>query len=95
MTEPITLASIKASLDALETLYPRKKIAAYMKMSRATHDKFLKRVNPWEIDNADLSSEQMVALEFNGVQLRIDDTMPENIIDIYNSDDEVIKECRL
>lgn len=91
----IDLASIKASLDAIETIYPRKKIAAYMKMDQLTRDEFLKRVNPYEIDTADVSTEQLVALEFNGVQLRVDDTMPSGFIDIYNSDDEVIKECRL
>jgi hypothetical protein len=91
----ISLADIKASLDAIETLYPREKIAAYMKMSRPTHDEFLRRINPWGIGTADISSEQMVALEFNGVQLRIDNMMPDGAIDIYNSDDQVITRCKL
>ena len=94
-TPRIDLATVQSALDAIETLYPRKSIASYMKMSRSTHDEFLKRINPWKIDPVDFTSEQMTALEFNGVQLRVDDTMPYGFIDICNSEDEVIKVCRL
>jgi hypothetical protein len=94
----INLASVLASLAELEASYPpewRKKIAAFMSMNRTTYDEFLRRVNPCDIDTTDMSTEQLVAMRFHGVQLFIDDTMPDGAIDIYNSDDEVIKECRL
>ncbi|HXN71596.1 MAG TPA: hypothetical protein VN861_03475 [Candidatus Acidoferrales bacterium] len=91
----IDLASIKASLDAIDTVYPRKKIAAYMKMNQPTRDELLKRVNPCEIDTAGMSTEQLVAVEFIGVRLLVDNALFDGVVEVYNSDNQVIQTCRL
>jgi hypothetical protein len=96
----ITLDTIIKSLATLELLYPKKSIAAYMKMSQWTRDAVLKRINPVQVSacvnktpEVGMSDVQVIALRFNGIEMRIESTMPDGLVQIYNSADELIEGC--
>jgi uncharacterized protein YpmS len=91
----ITLDAVMKSLATLELLYPKKRIAKYMKMCKPTYDAVLTRIRPCEIDIDGMPTEQLMALNFSGIEMRVDDAVPDGTVKIYNANDELIQECRL
>ena len=89
----ITLDTVMKSLATLELLYPKKSIAKYMKMNQWTRDAVLKRIKPVQVSTCGMSSEQLTALRFNGIEMRIEPAMPDGLVQIYNSADELIEGC--
>jgi hypothetical protein len=87
-SEPVTFARIKAVMDEIERLYPRKSIPSYLKMSEKTHDELRKRLCFFDCD--ELSIEQKIALEFSAVQIRLDGSLAPGIVKTFNADDEEI-----
>jgi len=91
----ITLDTIMKSIATLELLYPKKSIAKYMKMCRPTYDAVLNRIRPCKTNTDGMLTEQLLALSFSGIEMRVDDSIPDGVVKIYNTDDELIQECRL
>jgi hypothetical protein len=95
MTDSVNLGTILKSMHTLELLYPKKSIAAYMKMSQWTRGAVLKRIKPVQVSTCGMSDAQLTALRFNGIEMRIEDAMPDGLVQIYNSADELIEGCWL
>jgi hypothetical protein len=89
----ITLDTVMKSLATLELLYPKKSIAKYMKMSQWTRDAVLKRIKPTQVSTCGMSDAQMTALQFKGIEMRIESAMPDGLVQIFNSADELIEGC--
>lgn len=97
-TNPPNPPSLRYLVDAMETLNticPRKSIISWMRMTKTTRDRLISRIHPCIVSTCGMSTEQLIALEFNGVQIRVNEEMPEDVIEIYNVDNELMQRVKL
>ena len=91
----ITLDTIMKSIATLELLYPKKRIVKYMTMCGATRAVMIARINPVQVSTCGMSDAQVSGLRFGCIEMRVDDAIPDGTVKMYNSDDELVQECRL